>query len=217
MIISFAGQTLELLPEKALIWKENKTLVISDLHLGKIAHFRKEGIALPVNGVMNNFERLDRLILKHNIWNIIFTGDLFHSEHNYEWDIFCEWRDKYHSVDMHIVKGNHDMLPDYCYSGLEVHESELLLGPFKFSHHPDDEVNPDVFNVAGHIHPVVRIFDRTGHGFRFPCFYFSGNNLIMPSFGYFTGGYQVEPGEKDQVIAVVKDKLMDVSSVFRQL
>jgi DNA ligase-associated metallophosphoesterase len=214
MNITVAGQTLKLFPQRATLWMEEKTLVISDLHLGKIAHFRKEGFAVPSTGIANNFERLDQLILNNNVWKIIFTGDLFHSSHNYEWEIFCEWRDKYHSIDMHIVKGNHDRLPDHCYDGLNVHERDYVLSPFTFTHHPKENFKPGEFIMAGHLHPVVKLIDRTGHSFRFPCYYFSDQQLILPSFGYFTGGYVIQPYGKETVIAIVQDQLMDVSAVF---
>ena len=57
MEIKIEGQTLKLFSEKAICWVEEKTLIISDLHLGKIAHFRKEGIAIPSTAIKNNFER----------------------------------------------------------------------------------------------------------------------------------------------------------------
>lgn len=214
MNIFVKDQTLKLFKEKATLWLEEKTLIISDLHLGKIAHFRKEGVAVPTSGITNNFERLDQLILHNNVWRIIFTGDLFHSDHNYEWEIFCEWREKYHSVDMHIVKGNHDKLADYCYDNLQVHEKEFYAAPFTFVHHPKEQFRSGEFVMAGHIHPVVKLYDRIGHSFRFPCYHFSKQQLVLPSFGYFTGGYAIQPEEKDRVIAVVKDQLMDVSAVF---
>ena len=214
MNIEFAGQTLQLLPEKGVIWKEEKTLIISDLHLGKIANFRKEGIAIPASGLISNFIKLDQLILNNNIWRIIFTGDIFHSDWNYEWEIFCEWRAKYHSIEMHIVKGNHDFLPEHCYHGFIVHDDTFVFSPFTFTHHPSDEIAEDIYIIAGHIHPVIRLTERRGNGMRLPCYYFTEQQLILPSFGYFTGGHAIQPTDGDRIIAIVNSELMDVTSVF---
>ncbi|MHB1176840.1 MAG: hypothetical protein ACYCZO_00750 [Daejeonella sp.] len=43
----FLDQTLLLLPEKAILGQEEKTLIIADIHLGKVGHFRKAGIGIP--------------------------------------------------------------------------------------------------------------------------------------------------------------------------
>lgn len=39
--IRFANQDFLLLQEKAIWWSATKTLILSDLHFGKAAHFRK--------------------------------------------------------------------------------------------------------------------------------------------------------------------------------
>jgi metallophosphoesterase superfamily enzyme len=45
--ISFKGETLVLLPERAIWFPKYETLLVSDTHLGKGSHFRKAGIAIP--------------------------------------------------------------------------------------------------------------------------------------------------------------------------
>ena len=47
MKVRVSGVELELLPQKAI--KIEEDLLIADVHLGKIRHFRKVGIALPAN------------------------------------------------------------------------------------------------------------------------------------------------------------------------
>jgi hypothetical protein len=54
-----------LLTQRAIFWQETQTLLIGDLHLGKITHFRKEGIAVPPNAIDNNFKRLNETRPKH--------------------------------------------------------------------------------------------------------------------------------------------------------
>lgn len=218
MEITIRNNHLTLLPQKAVFWKKEKALIISDLHIGKISHFRKEGIPLPLQALRNNFKTLDELILSNNAYTIIFTGDLFHSSMNNEWDHFCNWRKKYHSVDMHIVLGNHDRFPDDCYAALplSIHKKEFRFDPFVFSHHPKENHDDLNFNIAGHVHPVIRLTGKANQQFRFPCFYFGKQQAILPSFGYFTGGHEVEPEEGDQVFAVVENKLVDASVFFQK-
>ncbi len=69
MQIEIRNHHFELLYHKAMFWKETNTLLLGDLHLGKITHFRKEGMALPPNAIENNFARLDELIQTHGVKN----------------------------------------------------------------------------------------------------------------------------------------------------
>jgi uncharacterized protein len=216
MEITVKNTELKLLPQKAIFWKKEKTLLISDLHLGKISHFRKEGIPLPLSAFQNNFDRLDDLILNYNAWQVIFIGDLFHSTINKEWDQFCTWRKKYHSVEMHIVLGNHDKLPQDCYEDLplKIHKKNLMIAPFTFSHHPKEKFLKDEYVISGHVHPVIKLNGKANQNFRLPCFYFGRQQAILPSFGYFTGGHAIQPKEEDKVIAVVKNELIEVSGIL---
>lgn len=77
MQIEIRGEHFQLLTQKAIFWEETQTLLIGDLHLGKITHFRKEGIALPPNAIDNNFKRLNELVQSTGATRIIFLGDLF--------------------------------------------------------------------------------------------------------------------------------------------
>jgi len=75
-------EKLLLLPEKAIYWSDKKILFVSDLHLGKIDHFRKEGIAVPFAARKTNLEKLAYLLQNHKVNQCIFLGDLFHSLYN---------------------------------------------------------------------------------------------------------------------------------------
>ena len=47
MQITCRGETLTLDKERAIYWPAQELLIISDLHIGKPAHFRKHGIQVP--------------------------------------------------------------------------------------------------------------------------------------------------------------------------
>jgi uncharacterized protein len=211
MEIRILNNTFILLPQKALLWKEERALLISDLHIGKIAHFRKAGIAIPARGGEDNFRRLDELMDLRPL-RVLFIGDLFHSDVNKEWDALCEWRKRHSRVGMHIVPGNHDRLPArFCEDfGIDVHTDELHQGPFIFSHHPRKARNESEYLISGHVHPVINLYGRAHQQLRFPCFYFGHQQAILPSFGYFTGGYAIEPENGDQVVAIVKEQLISI-------
>jgi metallophosphoesterase superfamily enzyme len=76
MELRIKNNTFLLLPQKAIYWKEQKTILVSDLHIGKISHFRKAGIPVPQEGSQNNFKRLDEIIVTQ-IPRIFFLSVIF--------------------------------------------------------------------------------------------------------------------------------------------
>lgn len=46
----------------ALFWKTKNVLLIADVHLGKVTHFRKHGFAIPNNALHKNFEKLIEVV-----------------------------------------------------------------------------------------------------------------------------------------------------------
>ena len=61
--------------------------MIADLHFGKVNHFRKSGIAVPVQANMKNASLLIDAIDLLKPDRVIFLGDLFHSAYNQEWEV----------------------------------------------------------------------------------------------------------------------------------
>jgi uncharacterized protein len=212
MELKIRNNTFVLLPQKALYWKEHDILLISDLHIGKIGHFRKSGIALPPAAAQENFARLDEIITTTNASQILFVGDLFHSDANHEWNQFCAWRKQYPTIKMDIVPGNHDRLPDnFCAEfQITIHPIEWMIDGFTFTHYPREEFTTDEYVISGHVHPVISLSGLARQHIRVPCFYFGTQQAILPSFGYFTGGYAIDIQKTDSVIAVVNDTLIPV-------
>jgi len=211
--INIEGQHLILSPAKALLWKEESMLIVSDAHLGKISHFRKHGIALPRSAWFDNFRRLDNLVAAFMPFEVLFLGDLFHSRVNEEWEHFCRWRDSFPDIKMSNVSGNHDILPQKLYrnAGLEIHPEILLKGPFIFSHKPLEHAIMS-YNIAGHIHPLIRMRGIAKQAVTMPCFYFGSRNAILPSFGAFTGGYEIDILKGDRVFGITKEEVIAIST-----
>ncbi|MEP7171069.1 MAG: ligase-associated DNA damage response endonuclease PdeM [Bacteroidota bacterium] len=201
-----------MLPQKAVFWKEAKTLLVSDLHLGKVTHFRKEGIAIPTAVFEDNFKRLDELILTNNVYRIIFLGDLFHNRFNAEWKIFAKWRNKYHSVEMIIVLGNHDILPLRLFdeNKIIVYTEEFREGQFLFAHHPKTKFENDIYIFCGHIHPVFCLRAKGRQNIKLPCFVFDEMQAVLPSFGVFTGGCEMKSSEFRKIFLITDREIVSV-------
>lgn len=213
MQIEIRKQHFELLSQKAIFWHEKQTLLIGDLHLGKITHFRREGIALPPHAAAENFRKLDELLTITGAERIIFLGDLFHSQYNSEWDTFTLWREKHQPVEMLVVLGNHDILPVSLLleAGLEVYREAYEEEGFVFTHHPRTELSEDQFVFAGHIHPVFTTYGKGRQRFRLPCFVIDRHQAVLPSFGVFTGGYQVHAMDHRKIFITTETRIYRVA------
>ncbi len=215
MEIEIYNNQMVLLQQKAVFWKNEKTLLISDLHLGKVTHFRKEGIAIPSIAFENNFKRLDELIVANNVFRIIFLGDLFHNRHNAEWELFAAWRAKYHSIEMIIVLGNHDILPLRLFNEnkITVFEDDYRIGNFVFAHHPKDKFIIDTYTFCGHVHPVFSFRAMAKQSLRLPCFIVDQQQTILPSFGVFTGGFEMKRQQGRRIYIIAGDEVIgDITS-----
>lgn len=211
MQLHIKNNLFELLPQKALYWPAERMLLLSDVHLGKVTHFRREGIAIPARALNENFRLLDETLDACRPERMAIVGDLFHSRRNREWDLFESWSRRYPSVEKHIILGNHDSLSAYDYetAGLHVHPGEWKVGDMTLAHHPKTTFKRAEYVISGHVHPVIHISGK-GQRLRFPCFYFGQQQALLPGFGYFTGGHAITPYEGDRVIAVVNQTLIEI-------
>ncbi len=207
-----AGETLWLHPFKAAFWERGKALLLADLHLGKAAHFRREGIPVPSDVSNANWDRLLSLLLDFQPERVLLLGDLFHSDYNREWEGLSQLTAQFKDVSFELVPGNHDILPErhYAEARLLLHGETLELGPFLFSHHPQDLIPESLYNLAGHVHPCVFLRGNGRQRARLACFYFGERQGILPAFGAFTGMAKVLPRAGEQVFVLTDDVVVAV-------
>ncbi|MFB3390166.1 ligase-associated DNA damage response endonuclease PdeM [Flavobacterium sp. LAR06] len=192
----------------AAFWQEKKILFISDLHLGKIGHFRKHGMAIPEKAILENFARLNAVLELFDSETIIFLGDLFHSKINNEWNFFSEWT-KTHFQKIILIEGNHDIISKQYYIDLNIDVyPELIIHDFLLTHHPSERA--DLFNFCGHIHPGVKLKGMGRQFLSLSCFFRKPNQMIFPSFGEFTGNFYLIPEENDQIYAITKEEVIEI-------
>jgi DNA ligase-associated metallophosphoesterase len=209
------GQNLLLLPQKAIYWQQEKALIVADVHLGKVGHFRKAGIAVPRDMEQNDLAVLSDLIDEHRPEKILFLGDLFHSDKNADWDWFVLWRKQFPKLQMILIRGNHDIIHDRHYIDLNISlHDELTIGPFLMLHHPlPDEAlqnNTAGYVFCGHIHPGISLKGKARQSVTLPCFAFGSKQAILPSFGKFTGRVAIRNQQTDHIFAVLQNKVIPV-------
>ena len=209
--VEIFNETLELWPQKAVRWKKKNVLFIADLHLGKINHCRRSGIAVPSKANDRNLELLIDLLNFTKPERVICLGDLFHSHYNPEWEVFGELVKHYNNISFELVLGNHDIMSKIQYQrkGILLHDT-LRLGPFIFTHHPLTDVEMQCYNIPGHIHPGVNLQGKGKQSLTLPCFYFGACAGLLPAFGMFTGLARIRPKKEDKVFVIVEEKIVEV-------
>jgi DNA ligase-associated metallophosphoesterase len=206
--IQIRDQNFVLHPSGTLFWQEQDTLLISDMHLGKISHFRKFGAAVPQQAIYGNFNLLDDTIAFFNPKIVCFLGDLFHSSLNREWELFETWV-KNSELKFILIRGNHDIISPLRYEriGIQV-VSELASEKFLLTHHPEERQG--YFNFSGHIHPAIQLRGKGKQSLRLPCFFKTQDQLILPAFGEFTGSHTMKKAKKDEVFAIADNNIIKI-------
>ena len=208
-------QHLILSNERTLFWENEKTLIVADLHVGKTGHFRKAGIGVPAGVYKDDLHRLLAQILFFKAEKLIIVGDLTHSIANLEMDLFRKWRKDFSTLDVHLVKGNHDILDNRWYeeADITVHNEPLVIHHFLFVHDilkPKLKIDPGYYVFSGHVHPGITIRGRGKQSLRFPCFYFTSDHCILPAFSHFTGTYPVELQKGNEIFALVDKEIVPI-------
>lgn len=207
-ILTIAQQRLELHPSGVIFWQDEEVLLISDVHLGKVSHFRKYGAAVPQKAIQKNFEVLQQTLLHFQPKTVCFLGDLFHSSLNREWQLFEQWVEKA-NVKIILIAGNHDIISPLKYEALGITlVPELIWGPFLFTHYPEEREG--FFNFSGHIHPAVKLKGYGRQSLRLPCFFKNSHQLILPAFGAFTGSHVMEKKKEDEVYAIADSTVIKI-------
>lgn len=207
------GQRCWLHPLRALYWEAEDTLLLSDLHLGKAAHFRRSGIAVPFEVDQETEDRLIAVLLDCQPKRTLLLGDLFHSDYNREWESFRALVEQFSHIEFELVAGNHDILHPEMYeaAGLKVHAEPYCVGPFALFHHPPaDWDGQQGYALAGHVHPCVHLQGAGRQRERLPCFWFGEQQGVLPAFGAFTGMAPVRPKENDEVFVIAGQAVLRV-------
>ena len=193
------GQSLSLLPERAALHAASRTLFIADLHLGKSASFRAQGLPVPTGTTHENLERLAALVARQGASRVVFLGDLLHSRHAQRAQAIAPlhaWREAHAALHCVVVRGNHDShAGDPPPSlGFEIVDEPWAVGGadgLVACHHPQRVAGGTV--LAGHWHPAIALRGPARDHERLACFCHLDGLLVLPAFGAFTGSSPQSP------------------------
>ncbi len=212
-MIKFGGHTLVLDPDRAVHWPEQRALIVADLHFGKAAIFRQNGLPVPAGTTAGDLFKLTQLLDRTQASRLLILGDCFHGYVNDPAPMHEQlhlWRCARPRLTIDLILGNHDRransIPDAL--SITVHTAPLDLDGITFAHEPIDGAARPV--ICGHIHPTASLRDFDGQGVRVPCFVIEQRRMILPAFGRFTGGCAVAPNHERQLYVAAQGRVIPV-------
>ena len=212
--MDIAGERIRLLAERAAYWERTRTLLIADPHFGKAAAFRAAGVPVPRGTTTGSLSRLDAALSRTGAARIVFLGDFLHAREGREPEttrVVGEWRRRNGSIDMVLVRGNHDRRAGDPVPEIEIRcvDAPLAEPPFVFTHNP--AVSDDGYVLCGHVHPAARLTGPGRETVRLPCFWARPRTMVLPAFGEFTGVAEIEVQPADRVWVIADGVVVDVS------
>jgi uncharacterized protein len=208
--ISIRGETLVMMPERALYWPRTRTLFITDPHFGKTETFHAHGIPLPQGTLASDLDRLSQALTRSGADKIIVLGDLLHAREAHDPAVIVQvsaWRGHHRAVKMILVRGNHDKRAGDPPAEWHI---ETIDGPtpgplFALAHKPMQIEGAYV--LCGHLHPAVALEGRGQQRLKQPCFWFTEHYGVLPAFGEFTGTSLIVRQPKDRVFVLAPQRI----------
>lgn len=188
LTLTMMGEPLEPRGSGALWLGASRTLVVSDLHLGKAErNARRGGGFWPPYENTETLTRLEREIAALDPACVVALGDSFDDDACAE-RLDDETRGRIEGMVAARrwiwVTGNHDPAP----TGLGGHSADAVtLAPLILRHIAEPGAQGE---ISGHYHPKATLRIR-GRRIARKCFLTDANRIILPAFGAFTGGLNV--------------------------
>jgi uncharacterized protein len=195
--VAVAGIAMRADLSGALLWQEQRLLVVSDLHLEKGSSFASRGVLLPPYDTVATLGRLSAVIARYDPRMVIALGDSFHDRRAHE-RLTRSDRDTLAALqarrDWIWISGNHDPALPSDLGGMVA--TEVAIGPIHFRHEPTGAFG----EIAGHLHPKARIATR-GHAMERRCFATDGERAVMPAFGAYVGGLSIRDAAFEKIFS----------------
>ena len=210
--IIFGGERVLLDADRAALCREH--LLVADVHLDKAATFQRAGFAVPLGDEESDLDRISRLAERFGVRDVIVLGDLVHApprRGSLTEAIVLRWRDAHPDLRLKVIVGNHDRDAAERFAHWPVHwiTEGFALGEIELRHEPS-AIRRAGFEIAGHLHPTVRLRDRHRDAARLAGFWQRPHSLVLPAFGSFTGGHAIRLDASARFHAIVEDRIVRV-------
>ncbi len=217
----------------ALWLRKEKTLILSDLHLGYEEYLHQKGMFLPKFQFTEIIKNLQSILQKVKPETIIINGDL---KHEFGRVLKQEWKEVLQLIDfllqncqkLILIKGNHDLIlgPIASKKNVEIVNEHQINDILIL--HGDKLLQKTTAKtiIIGHEHPAIS-FREKGKTEKFKCFLIgkwkNKQLIVLPSFNPLVEGTDITKEQllspflsnisNFKVIAVGKDQVFDFGKV----
>jgi len=225
------------------LWlNKEKTLIISDLHLGYEENLQQKGFFVPKQQSKLIIENLKKILNKIDPQKIIINGDL---KHDFGRILRQEWKDVLKLIDfllencseLILIRGNHDtilepiaekrsikVVSEYQINDILIIHGDKLITTKRESNKTKLKTIKTI--IIGHEHPAIS-FKEKGKIEKYKCFlkgkWKQKDLIVMPSFNPLLYGSEVVSEQKFspflnnkkefQVFVVSKEEIFDFGKV----
>ena len=186
-VINFNNHEFKINNDGILFWLEKKIAIISDLHLEKGSSFASSGQFIPPFDSEETLNKLINFLKIHEVQTIVLLGDTFHDGgalnrmSSKVKSIFDSLVENYEII---FVLGNHENKMKSAF--IKLYE-RYIVDDIHFLH---EAVLEKKYQISGHFHPVASL-KINSKKITEKCLIHSENYIIMPAFGEFTGGLNI--------------------------
>ncbi|MEM0924778.1 MAG: ligase-associated DNA damage response endonuclease PdeM [Planctomycetota bacterium] len=218
LTVELLGVQLQFIPGGALFHPDTASVLVADLHLGKDATFRKNGLAVPSGTNEATLQQLSQILESTEASRLVLLGDLIHDRSSLDSsvvDAFAEFCRIHADVEITLIRGNHDRISRFPNRWrLGERSAGTLLGRIELHHEPVEPTEGSLA-VAGHLHPSYRVRSRQESLGRMPCYWLHRGCLVLPALGRFTGTHTVKPRRNDRVWVDAKGSIIEIPLTSR--
>jgi DNA ligase-associated metallophosphoesterase len=184
------GERLLLDCAGAAWWPAERTLILADIHFEKGSSLARRGALLPPYDTRTTLNRIAGLMDRYHPSQVIALGDSFHdtdAADRLDEEERAMLAAQVRRTNWIWIEGNHDPHPPAWLGGTVT--LELAIGGLVFRHEPSSM--PQSGEIAGHLHPCATV-TRHGRSLRRRCFAADLQRMVMPAFGAYAGGLDVQ-------------------------
>ena len=170
----------------ALLLRQERVLVISDLHLGFEGALAEQGVSIPRFQRRVILERLGKMLDRNKAEQVVIAGDF---KHEFSKNLVDEWvevkqvlrflKDRVKPI---LVRGNHDNYLATILGDLHLPlDNRADIGGYTIVH-GHEEVSTLHPIIMGHEHPAVKLKDDLGATVSVPAFLITEPMIVLPDF-----------------------------------
>ena len=195
--LEVGGQTLWLLPQRAVFLPESDALIVADAQIGA----GDESLAV-----------LSELVRRLEVTRIVFLGDFLHAARidAVAMAAVLRWRERHAALELTLVRSRLDarIVEPPAALDIQAFDEPVMHRGLALCHRP--QPIDGAFVLAGHIYPCVSIGGRSQDWHRLPCYWFAPRFGVLPAFGSFTGMQAIRPARGERVFASAADRVFEL-------